>query len=131
MRYLSFDEVTSLHARLVAQSGGAQWLRDRGALESAVAQPEASFGGEDLYPTLAEKAAALGHALIQNHPFADGNKRIGHGAMEVFLLLNGYEIEGSVDEQEELIIGVASGKVSRIELGEWLARHLIVAKRPA
>jgi death-on-curing protein len=92
MRYLSIDEVFSLHSLLIAHSGGTSGLRDRGALESAVAQPEASFGGEELYPSLSEKAAALGHSLIQNHPFVDGNKRIGHGAMEVFLLLNGYEI---------------------------------------
>ena len=106
-------------------------MRDRGALESAVAQPEASFGGEELYPSLSEKAAALGHSLIQNHPFVDGNKRIGHGAMEVFLLLNGYEIEALVDEQEKVIIGVASGKISRIEFSEWLGKHLIEIERPA
>ena len=66
-----------------------------------------------MYPDLASKAAALGHSLIQNHPFVDGNKRIGHGAMEVFLLLNGHEIDASVDDQEKIIIDVASGKVSR------------------
>jgi death-on-curing protein len=89
MRYLSFEEVVSLHSLLIVQSGGSTGLRDRGALESAIAQPEASFGGESLYPTIASKAAALGHSLIQNHPFVDGNKRVGHAAMEVFLLLNG------------------------------------------
>ena len=83
MRYLSFEEVVSLHSQIIAQSGGSSGLRDRGALESAVAQPEASFGGQELYPSLAEKTAALGHSLIQNHPFVDGNKRIGHAAMEV------------------------------------------------
>ena len=71
MRYLSFEEILSLHSLLIIQSGGASGLRDRGALESAVAQPEASFGGEDLYPSLVEKAAALGHSLIQNPPFVD------------------------------------------------------------
>ena len=84
MRYLSLQEVISLHSFLISQSGGSSGLRDRGALESAVAQPEASFGGEDLYPSLASKAAALGHSLIQNHPFVDGNKRVAHAAMEVF-----------------------------------------------
>lgn len=106
MRYLSLPEVISLHSLLIAQSGGSAGLRDRGALESAVAQPEASFGGEELYPDLASKAAALGHSLIQNHPFVDGNKRVGHAAMEVFLLLNGYEIEASVNEQETFIMDV-------------------------
>jgi death on curing protein len=82
MRYVSLQEIISLHSLLIAQSGGSSGLRDRGTLESAVAQPEASFGGQDLYPDLASKAAALGHALTQNHPFVDGNKRIGHAAME-------------------------------------------------
>jgi len=125
MRYLSLQEVISLHSLIIAQSGGSSGLRDRGALESAVAQPEASFGGEELYPDLATKAAALGHSLIQNHPFIDGNKRVGHGAMEVFLLFNGHEIDASVDEQEKTIIGVASGQISRIELSEWLHEHMV------
>jgi death-on-curing protein len=124
MRYLSLQEVISLHSLLIAQSGGSSGLRDRGALESAVAQPEASFGGEELYPDLASKAAALGHSLIQNHPFVDGNKRVGHAAMEVFLFVNGHEIAASIDEQEHIIISVASGKMARIELGEWLREHL-------
>jgi len=131
MRYLSLQEVITLHSLLIAQSGGASGLRDEGALESAVAQPEASFGGEELYPDLASKAAALGHSLIQNHPFVDGNKRIGHAAMEVFLLLNGHEIEASVDDQEQIIIGVASGKVSRIELGKWITIHLVARNPPS
>jgi death-on-curing protein len=130
MRYLSLQEVLSLHSLLIAQSGGSSGLRDRGALESAVAQPEASFGGEDLYPDLVTKAAALGHSLIQNHPFVDGNKRIGHAAMEVFLLLNGHEIEASVDDQEKIIIDVASGKVSRIELSEWINKHMVARNDP-
>jgi len=129
MRYLSLAEIASLHARLIAQSGGSLGLRDRGALESAVAQPEMSFGGEDLYPTVAEKAAALGHSLIQNHPFVDGNKRVGHAAMEVFLVVNGYEISALVDEQEEIVLAVASSQMSRAELGEWLKRRLVRVER--
>ena len=131
MRYLSLEEILSLYALLISQSGGSSGLRDRGASESAVAQPEASFGGEDLYPNLESKAAALGHSLIQNHPFIDGNKRIGHAAMEVFLVLNGFEIDASVNEQEELILGVASGRISRNELSEWLANHVVARRRPA
>ena len=67
----------------------------------------------------------MAHSLIQNHPFVDDNKRIGHDAMEVFLLLNGHEIEASVDEQEQIIMGVASGQISRIELSEWLREHMV------
>jgi death on curing protein len=125
MRYLSLEEIIALHARVIAQSGGSLGLRDRGALESAVAQPEMTFGGEDLYPTIAEKASALGHSLIQNHPFLDGNKRVGHAAMEVFLVLNSYEISASVDEQEEIVLNVARGETSKAELGEWLKKHSI------
>jgi len=79
-----------------------------------------TFDGKDLYPTLTEKAAALGFSLIQNHPFIDGNKRIGHLAMEMTLVLNGFEISADVDEAEQAILGVASGKVTREGLLEWL-----------
>lgn len=79
-RYLALTEVLDLHRRVMEQSGGATGLRDLGMLESAVAQPRQTFAGVDLYPSLAAKAAALGFSLIQNHPFVDGNKRIGHAA---------------------------------------------------
>jgi death-on-curing protein len=124
VRYLSVTEVLDLHRRLIEQSGGSPGLRDRGALVSAVRQPQMQFGGEELYSSLAEKAAALGFALIQNHPFVDGNKRTGHASMEVFLRLNGREIIASVDEQERLAINVADGTFSRDELAEWLSAHV-------
>jgi len=109
VRYLSVTEVLDLHRRLLDTSGGRPGLRDRGALVSAVRQPQMQFGGEELYSSLAEKAAALGYALIQNHPFVDGNKRVGHASMEVFLRLNGWQINASVDRQERLILDVAAG----------------------
>lgn len=84
-----------------------------------------TFGGQDLYPTLAEKAAALCFSLVQNHPFVDGNKRVGHAATEVFLMLNHFEIQASVDEQEELILSIASGIQSREDLVQWLEAHII------
>ncbi len=71
-----------------------------------------------------EKAGALCFSLVQNHPFVDGNERLGHAAMEVFLILNGHEIRASVDEQESLILGVASGQVSKESLIEWLTQHV-------
>ena len=110
MRYLSLAEVIELRRRVVDQSGGAPGLRDTGRLESAVAQPRISFEGRDLYPSLIEKAGALCFSLVQNHPFVDGNKRLGHASMEVFLILNGHETRAGVDEQETVIIGVASGQ---------------------
>ena len=84
-----------------------------------------TFSGEDLYPTAVEKAAALGYSLIKNHPFVDGNKRIGHAAMEVFLILNGYEIDASVDEQERIILQLAAGELERKAFIEWLGVHVL------
>ncbi len=124
MRYLRVTEVLDLHRRLIETSGGSPGLRDRGVLVSAVRQPQIEFGGEELYSSLEEKAAALGYALIQNHPFVDGNKRTGHASMEVFLRLNGWEIVGPVDEQERLAINVADGTAGRGELAEWLSNHI-------
>jgi death-on-curing protein len=124
MRYLVLAEVVELHRRLLQVTGGATGLRDLGALESAVAQPQATFSGADLYPTLVEKASALCFALIQGHPFVDGNKRVGHAAMETFLVLNGAEIESSVADQERLILDLAAGRLGRSQLTDWLRQHL-------
>lgn len=83
-----------------------------------------SFGGEDLYPTVVEKAAALGFTLVQNHPFLDGNKRVGHTAMETFLVLNGFEIEAEADEQEHLMLTLAAGDIDRSGFLVWLRAHV-------
>jgi death on curing protein len=123
MRYLTLNEVLAVHDQVMRQSGGAVGVLSLPALESALAQPRMTFGGEDLYPTLVEKAAALGHSLIANHPFVDGNKRTGHAAMEVFLMVNGFEIQASVDEQERVILHVAAGEMKREEFTKWLREH--------
>lgn len=104
-------------------------IRDVQALEAALSQPFVTFEGDDLYPGIVEKAAALGFSLISNHPFLDGNKRTGHAAMELFLVLHGYEIEASVDEQEACVLGVAAGDISRAELTTWLAEHLVLCRK--
>jgi death on curing protein len=123
MRFLTLIEVLELHRRVIEQSGGAFGIRDAGFLESAIAQPRMMFGGEDLYPSLLEKAAALGFSIIMNHPFVDGNKRTGHAATETFLVLNGMEINASVDEQEHVVLAIASGKLGREAFVEWLQRN--------
>jgi death-on-curing protein len=125
VRYLTVSEVLEVHRQVMAQSGGAEGLMHLPALESALAQPQMTFGGEDLYPTLVDKAAALGYALIQNHPFLDGNKRTGHAAMEVFLVLNGYEIHAAVDEQEHIMLQVAASEIDREEFTVWLRTHVV------
>lgn len=124
MRYLSLAEVTELHRLVIETSGGSHGIRDLGALESALAQRRMSFGGEDLYPTVVEKAAALGFSLVQNHPFLDGNKRVGHAAVETFLVLNGFEIAAATDEQEQLMLALAAGDLDRSSFLDWLRDHV-------
>jgi len=124
VRYLTLSEALELHRRVIGQSGGALGVLNLGALESALAQPRMTFAGTELYPSIVDKAAALGYSLIQNHPFLDGNKRTGHAAMEVFLLLNGFEIQSSVDEQERIVLQVASGEIDREPFTLWLRDHV-------
>lgn len=124
MRYLTLAEIFFLHERVVAASGGAAGVRDLRAVEAAVAQPKATFGGEDLYPTVIAKAATLCFSLVQGHPFIDGNKRVGHAAMEVFLMLNGYSLDAHVDVQERIMLSLASGALSRDQLLAWLEQHV-------
>ncbi len=124
MRYLTLGEVLEIYNQVVQVSGGGVGIRDLAGLESALAQPRQTFGGNELYPTLAEKAAALCHSLVQNHPFLDGNKRTAHAAMEVFLLLTGHEIEASVDEQQSVMLDIASGKMDRAQFAAWVSSHI-------
>jgi death-on-curing protein len=124
MIYLDADDVIRLQEMVIARSGGLPGIKDRGLIESAVAQPRQSFGGQDLSPTLADKAAALGFSLARNHGFEDGNKRIGHAAMETFLVLNGFEIDAPVDEQETVFLQLAAGQMTRDEFTDWVRRHV-------
>jgi death-on-curing protein len=88
MRYLEINEVIEMYLRIMEQFGGSPGIRDRNALDSALIQPQMAFSGQELYPSLVDKAAALGFSLVLNHPFVDGNKRIGHASLEKFLILN-------------------------------------------
>jgi len=130
IRYLTVAEVTRIHAQVVATSGGARGLRDPGALASAVGQPAVTFGGEELYPDLLSKAACLGFGLVANHPFEDGNKRIGHAAMEVMLMIHGFEIQADVDDQEATILAVADGRMQREAFDEWLRARVHPLAKP-
>ena len=124
MIYLTTDEVIRLQDMVIQQSGGMLGILDHGKIDSAVAQPQATFGGQDLYPTLADKAAALGFSLACNHGFVDGNKRIGHAAMETFLVLNGHQLNVGVDEQEDVFLRLAAGALSRDNFTEWVRQHI-------
>lgn len=125
MRYLTLGEVVTLHRAVVEATGGAEGIRELGGLESALAQPKATFDAIDLYPTVVDKAAALAFGLAMNHPFVDGNKRIAHAAMAVFLDLNGFAIDASVDQQERVMLDLAAGNMTRQALTGWLSSHVI------
>ena len=124
MRYLTLAEVLELHRRIIEQSGGADGVRDLGGLESAITQPQMSFAETKLYPSIVEAATALCYSLVLNHTFVDGNKRIGHAAMETFLVLNGYELVCDIDLAEKTILSLAAAELTRDELLAWIETHL-------
>jgi len=121
--YLSVEQLLRVHQLQIKAFGGSAGLRDRGGLESAVARPQMTFGGEDLYPDLASKAAALMHSLVMNHPFVDGNKRVGAVAMDFLLSVNGHGLDATDDEVVEVTLAVARGEVSAEALAIWIRQR--------
>lgn len=128
MEYLSFKDVHYIYATVMKRSGGSFGIRDEGAIHSSLAQPQMTFGSQELYPTLAEKASALCYSLISNHPFLDGNKRAGHAVMIAFLKRNGHNLIANVDEQERVILKLAKGDMERSEFTEWIQQHIVSRK---
>lgn len=120
MKYLTAEQVLFIHARLIDETGGSHGVRDLGMLESAVARPQATFDGKELHRGLFRKAAALMQALIQNHPFIDGNKRTGSVAAGLFLQLNGYILQAKNRELESFTLKVTISKISLAEIANWL-----------
>jgi death-on-curing protein len=125
MIYLDRQEVVNLHADLIRASGGSPGLKEPVLLDSAVAQPRMTFGGQDLYPTLVDKAAALAYSLALNHAFVDGNKRIAQAAMEAMLLFNRHEVIAPVGEQETVFLELAAGRLKRDDFTAWLASRVV------
>jgi death-on-curing protein len=123
MIYLTPEQILFLHARLVAETGGAQGIRDLGLLISAVDRPKAAYEGSELYPGVLTKAAALMHSLIQNHPFVDGNKRTGIAAAGILLQLNGYRLTATNEELESFTMSAARGLEEVPEIASWLEEH--------
>lgn len=123
--FLSVDDVLAVHLRVIQEFGGDSGLRDRGMLESAAAMPQAVFGGRELHPGLASKAAAYHFHLCSNHPFVDGNKRVAVATAELFLILNGFELSATDDEIEELTLGVARGEMSKDQVVEFFEKHQV------
>ena len=125
LKHPTVDAVLAIHEQVLAAHGGATGIRSRDLLESAVAAPQATKMGALLISDPIEIAAAYLFYLCGNHPFVDGNKRAGHAVLETFLMLNGYEISARVDEQAEIVLGVASGKIDRHRFTDWLKAHIV------
>lgn len=123
MKTLSKKQILALHDHLIAETGGQSGLRDEGLLESALAAPFASFGSEELYPTLVQKAARLGYGLVKNHAFIDGNKRIAAHAMLVFLDVNGVELRYTQQELSGIFLKLAADEAQYEDLLAWIKEH--------
>ncbi|MDK6472684.1 type II toxin-antitoxin system death-on-curing family toxin [Gardnerella pickettii] len=123
MKYLTREQVIKLHQALIETSGGSSGIRDAGMLDSALKTPLQTFDENELFPSVLDKAARLAFGLIKNHPFIDGNKRIGTHAMLIFLALNGIMLSYNDEELIDIILKVASGKANENDLYTWIKNH--------
>lgn len=121
---ISVKEAIRLHQLLIEEHGGAKGIRDMGLLESAMNRPYATFDQQDLYPTPIEKASALLESIVINHPFMDGNKRIGYFLMRYSLLLEGLDFNATEDEKYELVISVSKGERNFSEIKSWIENKI-------
>jgi death on curing protein len=123
-KFLTISQVLDIHQRQIQRFGGTSGVRDEGLLDSALAQPQATFGGELLHPTIHEQAAAYLYHLAMNHPFIDGNKRTAFAVMDTFITLNGYTLNLSQEQAYNLVIQVVQKEISKEELSGFLELHL-------
>jgi death-on-curing protein len=123
MHYLTPEQVLFIHARLIAETGGEHGIRDLGLLQSAVSRPQAVLEGNELYPDIYHKAAALLESLVNNHPFVDGNKRTGITAAAMFLKTNGSSLTASNQQVESFVLSVASGEQTLASIVEWIITY--------
>ena len=120
---LTKEQVVSIHSSLIKASGGTDGVRDDGLLESALESPFQTFDGHDLYPSIIQKAARIGYSLVSNHPFIDGNKRIGIHIMLVFLAINGIDISCTQEDLINIGLSLADDTMTFEELSVWLSSH--------
>ena len=123
MNSLGYRQALWLYRCVLEDSGGSFGIRDEGLLRAALARPLATFGGEDLYPTIFEKAAALAESLARSHPFVDGNKRMALAGARALLKLNGHQVAASQDAKVRLILQIVAHEVTVQDVAEWLQRH--------
>lgn len=124
MIFFTKAQVIKIHTNLIKASGGTDGLRDENLLDSALNAPFQTFDGKDLYPTVADKAVQLCYSIIENHPFIDGNKRIGIHLMLIFLELNNINLSYTQKELIDLGLEIASSAISKDEIKIWIARRL-------
>lgn len=124
IRYITVEQALYYQEKIVRETGGSVGIRDLGLLESALARPQATFGSQDLYPTILDKAAALFHSMIFNHPFLDGNKRTAWGVTYEFLKQNDYKLEGSIKELIDFPLKVENEHLGIEEITDWLRKHV-------
>ncbi len=123
VRYITLDVVLAIHDDMIERYGGSFGIRDLGLLQSALARPQSSFAGQDLYPGIFEKAAALFHSLIFNHPFLDGNKRTTMSTTARFLFINGLELNVSALEFVEFPLKVGNKHLDIEQITGWLKKN--------
>lgn len=123
IKFLDKQTIVAFHQDQIETYGGSSGIRDEGLLDSAIAQPHASFDGEYIHENIFEMAAAYGFHICQNHPFYDGNKRTALIAMYTFLFVNGYRLEADKKSLFAIVVDLASGKVEKKELATYLKKH--------
>ena len=122
---IRIEFVINVHEVLIEKFGGIHGIRDKKALESAISRPFMTFDQQDLYPSPIEKAAALLESVISNHPFIDGNKRIGYVLMRYFLMENNLDVKATQTEKYEFVIRIAQGQLSYEQIHIWLSERVI------
>ena len=125
MIFFEFEQVTRIHSSLIAKTGGLEGIRDKNLLDSALKVPFQTFDGKDLYPDILDKATQLCFSLINNHPFSDGNKRIGIHLTLLFLKINNVQLNYVQQELIDLGFGIASNKLKKNDIRKWFENHVV------
>ena len=123
MNALDYQQALAIYRRIIEETGGSPGIRDEGLLLASLARPHATFGGQDLYPTLFEKAAALAESLARNHPFVDDNKRMALACLRVMLKLNDHQVVASPEAKVQLILRIVEKRVTVQDVADWLTQR--------
>lgn len=123
MNFFSEEQILKIHSSLITKTGGIDGVREYNLLDSSLKSVFQTFDGKELYPSILDKAAQLCYSLIENHPFLDGNKRIGIHLTLLFLKINGINLNYSQEELIDLGLGIASGKIGKNKIKDWFMTH--------